>query len=91
MDINKDYTKYMTIGAFTLEPAVYHDMKLRGESPVPCYGCGKVLLAVRDIRKPAYCINCEYKKDRLKRYTNRGHMPTKEERQHIFSGSWRAS
>jgi len=75
----------MKYGQFDIEDQVYHDMKAKGMSPKPCSLCGKVLLAVRDLHKPAYCINCENKKSRLARYTNPGYSPTQEERDRIFA------
>lgn len=59
-------------------------MRQRGETPVKCYGCARVLIASRDINIPAFCDKCQPKASILKKYTNPGNIPNEQERQRIF-------
>ena len=75
----------MMFGKFNVEDIVWQQMKANGESAKPCDLCGKYLLAVRDIRKPAYCINCQPKATKLKRYQNADHPPGEQEKEYIVN------
>lgn len=79
------------IGKFSLEDQVYREIKARGNSIVPCAGCGQYLLEVRDVRSgDNYCIGCSGKKTRLGRYKNSHYSPTQNERLNIFNSLNRA-
>lgn len=50
-----------------VKPEVVEWMKIKNLSPKICDGCRKVILAVRDVSKPAYCDKCEPKKKLFER------------------------
>lgn len=80
----------VNIHGIDVEDQVYRDVMARGGSIVPCAGCGKVLLEVRNVRGDNYCINCVGKKSKLSRYSNAHFHPTQAQRQSILSSLDRA-
>jgi len=75
---------------YSIPPDAYAMMRQKGLSAKECDFCHAVLLAVRDVSKPSYCINCEGKASKLKRYSNQGYNPTEAEKARILQKLKRA-
>ena len=75
---------------YSIPPDAYAMMRQKGLSAKECDFCHSVLLAVKNIRDTAYCINCEGKASHLKRYSNPNYNPTEAEKARILQKLKRA-